>query len=77
MRNELGKQFGQDQEKAKQVEEDLLAEEDLRSKLERQRALFNRVVDQLKQAQFAAPTAASPPRSSSRPGPLVARSGPR
>src|SRR5271166_1259577 len=52
MRNELGKQFGQDQEKAKQVEEDLLAEEYLRSKLERQRALFNRVVDQLKQAQF-------------------------
>ena len=52
MRNELGKQFGQDQEKAKQVEEDLLAEEDLRGKLERQRALFNTVVDQLKQAQF-------------------------
>ena len=52
MRNELGKQFGQDQEKAKQVEEDLLAEEYLRGKLERQRALFNTVVDQLKQAQF-------------------------
>src|SRR5512135_3757234 len=52
MRNELGKQFGQDQERAKQVEEDLLAEEYLRNKLERQRALFNTVVDQLKQAQF-------------------------
>jgi succinoglycan biosynthesis transport protein ExoP len=52
MRDELGKQFGRDQEKAKQVEEDLLAEEYLRSKLERQRALFNTVVDQLKQAQF-------------------------
>jgi polysaccharide biosynthesis transport protein len=52
MRNELGKQFGQDQEKAKQVEEDLLAEEYLRNKLERQRTLFNTVVDQLKQAQF-------------------------
>ncbi|MBV8316217.1 MAG: polysaccharide biosynthesis tyrosine autokinase, partial [Planctomycetaceae bacterium] len=52
MRNELGKQFGQDQEKAKQVEEDLLAEEVLRGKLERQRALYSTVVDQLKQAQF-------------------------
>ena len=52
MRNVLGKQFGQDQEKAKQVEEDLLAEEVLRGKLERQRALFNTVVDQFKQAQF-------------------------
>ena len=52
MQNELGKQFGQDQEKAKQVEEDLLAEEYLRNKLERQRALFNTVSDQLKQAQF-------------------------
>src|SRR5512135_1825966 len=52
MRNELGKQFGQDQEGAKQVEEDLLAEEYLRGKLERQRALLNTVVDQLKQAQF-------------------------
>src|SRR5512135_1181341 len=52
MRNELGKQFGQDQERAKQVEEDLLAEEYLRGKLERQRALLNTVVDQLKQAQF-------------------------
>ena len=52
VRNELGKQFGQAQEKARQVEEDLLAEEVLRGKLERQRALFNTVVDQLKQAQF-------------------------
>src|SRR5512135_1561560 len=52
MRDELGKQFGQDQEKAKQLEEDLLAEEYLRNKLERQRALFNTVSDQLKQAQF-------------------------
>ncbi|MBV8076683.1 MAG: polysaccharide biosynthesis tyrosine autokinase, partial [Planctomycetaceae bacterium] len=52
MRNELGKQFGQDQEKAKQFEADLLAEEYLRNKLERQRTLFNTVSDQLKQAQF-------------------------
>lgn len=52
MRDEIGKQFGRDQEKAKQLEEDLLAEEYLRNKLERQRALFNTVVDQLKQAQF-------------------------
>jgi polysaccharide biosynthesis transport protein len=52
MRSELGKQFDQEQEKAKQFEEDLLAEADLRGKLERQRVLFNTVVDQLKQAQF-------------------------
>jgi capsular exopolysaccharide synthesis family protein len=52
MRNELSKQFGQDQEKAKQFEADLLAEEYLRNKLERQRTLFNTVSDQLKQAQF-------------------------
>ena len=52
MRSELGKQFDQDQEKAKHFEEDLLAEANLRGKLERQRALFSTVVDQLKQAQF-------------------------
>ena len=52
MRSELGKQFDQDQEKAKHFEEDLLAEASLRGKLERQRALFSTVVDQLKQAQF-------------------------
>jgi len=52
MRSELGKQFDQDQEKAKHFEEDLLAEANLRAKLERQRALFSTVVDQLKQAQF-------------------------
>ena len=77
MRNELGKQFGQDQEKAKQVEEDLLAEEYLRGKLERQRALFNTVVDQLKQAQFVGAYSSitsqviEPARD-----PSVARSGP-
>ena len=42
----------QAQQKAKQVEVDLLTEKNLRSKLERQRALFSSVVDQLKQAQF-------------------------
>ena len=71
VRNELGKQFGQAQEKARQVEEDLLAEEVLRGKLERQRAQFSAVVDQLKQCSSSAPTAASPPRSSRLPRPLV------
>jgi capsular exopolysaccharide synthesis family protein len=52
MWKELAKQFGQDQEKAKQVEEGMLAEEYLRDKLERQRTMFHTVVDQLKQAQF-------------------------
>jgi capsular exopolysaccharide synthesis family protein len=52
MREDLRTQFNQAQEKAKQVEVDLLTEENLHSKLERQRALFSSVVDQLKQAQF-------------------------
>ena len=45
-------EFDQAQQNAKQVEVDLLTEENLRSKLERQRSLFSSVVDQLKQAQF-------------------------
>ena len=52
MREDLRAQFDQAEQKAKQVEVDLLTEENLRSKLERQRALFSSVVDQLKQAQF-------------------------
>ena len=52
MREDLRTQFDQAQQKAKQVEVDLLTEENLRSKLERQRSLFSSVVDQLKQAQF-------------------------
>src|SRR5271157_1274464 len=52
MREDLRTQFNQAQQKAKQVEVDLLTEDNLRSKLERQRALFSSVVDQLKQAQF-------------------------
>ena len=52
MREDLRTQFDQAQQKAKQVEVDLLTEENLRSKLDRQRALFSSVVDQLKQAQF-------------------------
>ena len=52
MREDLRTQFQQAQEQAKKVEVDLLTEENLRSKLERQRALFSSVVDQLKQAQF-------------------------
>ena len=52
MREDLRAQFDQAEQKAKQVEVDMLTEENLRSKLERQRALFSSVVDQLKQAQF-------------------------
>jgi len=52
MREDLRAQFDQAQQKAKQIEVDLLTEENLRSKLERQRSLFSSVVDQLKQAQF-------------------------
>ncbi len=52
MRTELEEGLGRDQSEAKQVEEDILIDENLRGNLERHRALFNTVVDQLKQAQF-------------------------
>jgi capsular exopolysaccharide synthesis family protein len=52
MRDELGKQYDQSQKEAKQFELDLLADDDLRNKLERQRMLFSTVVEQLKQARF-------------------------
>ena len=53
LEDELGKRFEQDLEKTKQVESDLLVESNLRANMERQRALFNSVVNQLKEAQFA------------------------
>jgi polysaccharide biosynthesis transport protein len=52
MRVDFSKRFDEDQDKAKQLEFDLLTETSLRENLERQRSLFNTVVDQLKQAQF-------------------------
>ena len=52
MRQEMLRRLEGDQEKAKQVEADLLTEANMRSDLERQRLLFNTVVEQLKQAQF-------------------------
>ena len=52
MRDELGKQYNENQKEAKQFELDLLTDDDLRNKLERQRLLFNTVVEQLKQAHF-------------------------
>ena len=52
MRDELGKQYNENQKEAKQFELDLLTDDDLRNKLERQRLLFNSVVEQLKQARF-------------------------
>jgi capsular exopolysaccharide synthesis family protein len=50
---ELGKRFEQAQVEARGVELDLIYEANLHAELERQRALFNTVVDQLKQARFA------------------------
>jgi succinoglycan biosynthesis transport protein ExoP len=50
---ELGKRFESELDQAKKIEIDLLEEANLRANLERQRSLFNTVVDQLKQAQFA------------------------
>ena len=52
MRDELGEQYNRNQREAKQFELDLLADDVLRNKLERQRLLFNTVVEQLKQARF-------------------------
>src|SRR5208337_3406807 len=52
MRDELGEQYNRNQREAKQFELDLLADDVLRNKLERQRLLFNSVVEQLKQARF-------------------------
>jgi polysaccharide biosynthesis transport protein len=52
MRGQLLQEFDNEQGRVKQIEMDLLAESNLRSRLERQRSLFHSVVDQLKQAQF-------------------------
>ncbi len=52
LRDDLLKRVEIEQERSKQDEVALLTESTLRGKLERQRALFNTVVDQLKQAQF-------------------------
>ncbi|MFO0889772.1 MAG: polysaccharide biosynthesis tyrosine autokinase [Isosphaeraceae bacterium] len=52
MRAELVAALEGSRSEVKRVELDMLEEESLRDKLERQRALFNTVVDQLKQAQF-------------------------
>ncbi len=53
MEAELERRYQSDQEQAKGVEIGLITESNLRAEVERQRNLFNTVVDQLKQAQFA------------------------
>ena len=73
MRDELGKQYNENQKEAKQFELDLLADDDLRNKLERQRLLFNSVVEQLKQARFVSDYSSltsqviDPPKTPRRP----------
>ena len=52
MHNDLQKKFDQDLSLAKKADITLLEESNLRSNLERQRTLFNSVVDQLKKAQL-------------------------
>lgn len=52
MRARIHRQFEKDLVEAKQAEIGLLSESNLRNNLERQRTLFNSVVDQLKQAQL-------------------------
>src|SRR5262249_22779003 len=53
LRKDLQTRFEQDLNASKQTEITQLEENNLRSNLERQRVLFNSVVDQLKQAQLA------------------------
>ena len=73
MRDELGKQYNENQIEAKQFELDLLTDDDLRNKLERQRLLFNSVVEQLKQARFVSDYSSltsqviDPPKTPRRP----------
>jgi capsular exopolysaccharide synthesis family protein len=50
---ELGKRFAAVQEEARGIEISLIDESILRNDVERQRSLFNTVVDQLKQASFS------------------------
>jgi capsular exopolysaccharide synthesis family protein len=52
MRAEVGRHFDADLDRAKKAENDLLTEANLRSNLERHRALFNTLVEQLKRAQL-------------------------
>ena len=52
MRSDLQKKFEEDLALSKKAEITLLEESNLRSNLERQRTLFNSVVDQLKQARL-------------------------
>jgi capsular exopolysaccharide synthesis family protein len=52
MRNDLQKKFDEDLTLSKKAEITFLEESNLRSNLERQRTLFNSVVDQLKQARL-------------------------
>jgi capsular exopolysaccharide synthesis family protein len=52
MRNDLQKKFEEDMTESKSTEIARLTEDNLRSNLDRQKQLFNSVVDQLKQAQL-------------------------
>ena len=52
MRAEMSRRFKEDLVASKEAEIERLEEENLRANLERQRTLFNSVVDQLKQAQL-------------------------
>ena len=76
MREDLRTQFDQAQEKAKQVEVDLLTENNLRSKLERQRGFSAPWSISSSRPSSSVTSPASPRRSSSRPIPSAIRSGP-
>ena len=63
MRSDLDARFEKDLAEAKKTEGDLMAEANLRAGLERQRALFNSVVGQLKQAELVGDYASTTARS--------------
>ena len=52
LRERIGKQFEKDMNEAKSAEIGMLSESNLRHSLERQRALYNSVLDQLRKAQL-------------------------
>ena len=53
LRKNIAARFDEDLTKAKEIEIDVVTDQNLRGNLDRQRMLFNTVVDQLKQAQLS------------------------
>ena len=76
MGRELSERYDQSRKEAKKFELDLLADDDLRNKLERQRLLFNTVVEQYKQARFVSDYSSVTSQLIDPPKTRAVRSGP-